>query len=75
MKAKKALDKLKTTPFKELPTITKVLTRGKEETDGSFTYQGIEVKKYKANMEYFSVNYASFVESLEKCLRSYLLMP
>ena len=70
IKTKKALDKLKATPFKELPTIKKILTRGKEEANGSFTYQGIEVKKYKAGMEYFSVNYASFVESVEKCLRS-----
>ena len=34
MKTKKALDKLKSTPFKELPTVKKVLTRGKEELDG-----------------------------------------
>ena len=70
MKTKKALNKLKAAPFKELPTIKKVLTRGKEETDGSFTYQGIEIKNYKRGMEYFSVNYASFVESVENCLRS-----
>ena len=70
MKTKKALDKLKATSFKELPTIEKVLARSEEEANGCFSYQGIKVKKYKPGMEYFSVNYASFVESLEKCLCS-----
>ena len=70
MKTKKALDKLKSTPFKELPTIKKVLTRGKEELDGLFTYQGVEIKKYQAGFEYFDANHNTLIESIENCLRN-----
>ena len=69
MKTKKALDKLKSTPFKELPTVKKVLTRGKE-LDGSFTYQGVDIKKYQAGFEYFDANHNSLIESIENCLQN-----
>jgi len=69
MKTKKALDKLKTTPFKELPTVKKVLSRGTEGTDGSFTYQGVTVKRYDSGLTYLNNNYTSIVEAMESCLR------
>ena len=68
MKTIKALDKLKATPFNELPTVKKVLTRGKEEPDGSITYQGVDIKTYQAGIEYFEANHADLIECVEICL-------
>ena len=70
MKTKKVLDKLKATSFKELPTVKKALTRGKEEPDGSITYQGAEIKRYQAGIEYFEANHTVLIESVEICLRN-----
>jgi len=72
MKTKKALDKLKTTPFKELPTVKKVMSRGTEGPDGSFTYQGVVVKRYESGFTYLTNNYTSLVEAVESCLRKRL---
>ena len=55
MKTKSVLEKLKATPFKELPTISS----GKQEQDGSITYQGYVVKRFVNGMEYFSSNFAT----------------
>ena len=70
MKTKSALEKLKATPFKELPTISKVLARGKQEQDGSFTYQGYVVKRFVNGIEYFSSNFATLVEGVLSCIRN-----
>ena len=72
MKTKKALDKLKTTPLKELPSVKKVLSRGTEGPDGSFTYQGVVVKRYELGFTYLDNNYPSLVEAVEACLRKRL---
>ena len=44
MKTKKALERVKSSPFEDLPTVKKVLARVKEE-DGLVTYQGQDIKK------------------------------
>ena len=46
MKTKKSLEKIKTTPFEDLPSVKKALGRIKHEEDGSVTYQGVELTYY-----------------------------
>lgn len=67
MKTKKAPDKLKATPFKELPAINKVLMK---KTIGSITHQGWEIKNFTRGMDYHSTNYSSLVKSVESCLHN-----
>ena len=66
MKTKKALDKGKSSPFEDLPTVKNVLAQYKEE-DGLVTYQGQEMKKYK---DFLKTHYSQWVEAAESCLQN-----
>ena len=71
MKAKTTIDKLKTKPFNELPSVAKVLDRVKNEEDGHF-YQGIQLKDYNSGLVFLQSHCSEWVVALEECLRKRL---
>ena len=66
-KTKKALDKLTTVQFEELPSVKKMLARVQEEEDGSYLYQGIELKGHDRALIYLKAHYTTWIEAVEKC--------
>ena len=46
------------------------MTQGKEEPDGSITYQGVDIKRYQAGIKYFEANHTSLIKSVEICLQN-----
>ena len=68
-KTKKALDKLITVQFEELPSVKKVLAQVQEEESGSYIYQGIELKGHDGALTYLKTHYTVWIEAVEKCLR------
>ena len=70
LKTSAANEKVKSTPFEELPTVKKILSQIKQEY-GSVTYQGAEVTKYdQAIMVFLKSNHAEYVELFQACLRN-----
>ena len=63
MKTKKALERVKSSPFEDLPTVKKVLARVKEE-DGLVTYQGQDIIKHEEGLK---AHYTQWVDSVESC--------
>ena len=70
MKIKKSLEKIKTTPFEDLPSVKKALGRFKHEEDGSLTYQGMELTYYDRAKTYLELHKDEYVEALETCSKS-----
>ena len=70
MKTKKSLEKIKTTPFEDLPSVKKALGRIKHEEDGSVTYQGVELTYYDRARTYLELHKDEYVEALETCVRN-----
>ena len=68
MKTKKALDKLKTTRLEELPSVSKVLSRIKQDNE-ECTYQGADIKLYDQGLSFVKSNYIEWVEAVASCLR------
>ena len=70
LKTKKAMEKVKVTPFNELPTVKKVCMRMKEDENDTTkcTYQGTEVTKYKEALEIYSYHYSEYVENVQVCI-------
>ena len=56
-----AHDKVKSTPFEDLPTVKKVLSRIKQD-GASFTYQGIELTKHDQAMPFFKSHHIEYVD-------------
>ena len=72
MKTKKSLEKIKTTPFEDLPSVKKALGRIKHEEDGSVTYQGVELTYYDRARTYLELHKDGYyVEALEMCSKLY----
>ena len=70
MKTKKSLEKIKTTPFEDLPSVKKVLGRIKHEDNGSTSYQGVELTHFDRARTHLEVHKDEYVEALETCLRN-----
>ena len=68
-KTKRCLDKLATVQFEELPSVKKVLGQIREEEDGSYIYQGIELKCHDRALAYLKDHYTVWIEAVKKCLR------
>ena len=69
MKTKKSLEKVKSTPFQDLPSVKKLLGRIKHEEDGSVAYQRVEITHYDRARTYLELHKDEYVEALETCLR------
>ena len=69
MKTKKAQERVKSSPFEDLPTVKKVLARVKEE-DGLVTYQGQDIKKHEEGLTFLKAHYTQWVDSVESCLQN-----
>ena len=69
MKTKKNLDKLKATPFEELPTVKKVLSRLTENA-GSMTYQGQDLTRHEEGITYLKSHQAQYFEGVNDCIES-----
>ena len=61
------MDKVRETPFEELPTGKKVLERIQRK-DGTLSYQTAELKFYKNGLEYIKSHHVEWVEAIEACL-------
>ena len=61
------MDKVRETPFEELPTIKKVLGRIQRK-DGTLSYQTAELKFYEDGLEYIKSHHVEWVEAIEVCL-------
>ena len=69
MKTKKALEKLEGTKFEELPTVSKVISRIKQQEDGVVTYQGVNITYYQQGMAFVKSNRVlEWVRAVESCL-------
>ena len=68
LKTKNSLDKLKTIPFEELPTVKLVMGRIKHE-DGAISYQGIDLKKHDQSITYLKMHMQEWIENLDTCLK------
>ena len=67
LRTKRSMDKVRETPFEELPTVKKVLERIQQE-DGTVSYQTAELKLYEAGLEYIKSHHVEWVEAIEACL-------
>ena len=73
MKTKKSLEKLKATPFRQLPIVKKVINRIKEEEIEDSTchsYQGFEIANVSSSMEYFERHFSSWIDGVTSNLWS-----
>ena len=64
LRTKRSMDKVRESPFEELPTVKKVLERIQQE-DGTVSYQTAELKLYEAGLEYFKSHHVEWVEAIE----------
>jgi hypothetical protein len=71
VKTKTALEKLKVTPFLELPTVDRLMGRLKIDGD-SVTYQQADLKRYKDGLSFVQNHYKEWTEAVESCLLSRL---
>ena len=69
IKTKKSLEKIRSTPFQDLPSVKKLPGRIKHEEDRSVTYQGIEITYYDSGRTYLESHKDEYVGALETCLR------
>jgi len=73
MKTKKNLEKLKATPYRELPAVKKIFNRIREdEREDSTTcnsYQGFEIVNVSSSIEYFERHFASWIDAVTFNLR------
>ena len=69
IKAVKMIGTLKTTRFKDLPTIKKVISRLTVEDEGNVSYQSVDVMKHDLAIAFLNSNSASYMESVLSCLR------
>ena len=67
LRTKRSMDKVRETPFEELPTVKKVLERIQQE-DGTVSYQTAELKLYEAGLEYIKSHHVEWVEAIKACL-------
>ena len=63
LKTSKAVEKLKTTNFNELPTVKKVLSRIQHTDHDGTTYQGTQVVKFEAGIVHLKHHKNDFMES------------
>ena len=69
MKTKKNLDKLKSTPFEELPSVKKVLSRVKEDA-GSITYQGQDLTRHEEGITFLKTHQIEYFEAVDACIQN-----
>ena len=68
LKTSKAIERLKTTSFDELPTVKKVLSRI-QDTDDGMVYQGAVIVRYPEAITYLRSQKTKFMESVLECLK------
>ena len=69
MKTKKILEKLKSTPFEELPSVKKVLSRVKEDA-GSITYQGQDLTRHEEGITFLKTHQIEYFEAVDACIQN-----
>ena len=69
MKTKKNLDMLKSTPFEELPSVKKVLSRIKEDA-GSITYQGQDLTRHEEGITFLNTHQIEYFEAVDTCIQN-----
>ena len=71
LKASQSADQLKDTPFRDLPTVKKVLSRiSHNDDEGSVTYQGVELTNYEGAITFLDNNYQQYLTLVQDCLRN-----
>ena len=68
-KTSAANEKVKGTPFEELPTVKKILSKIKQK-NGSVTHQGVEVTKYDQAIVFLKFHHPEYVKLVQACLRN-----
>ena len=68
LKTKKSIEKIRDTPFDDLPTVKTIRARIKVDTSGT-SYQGAEITHFDQALQYYRSNYSNFVECVLECLR------
>ena len=69
LKTKRSLDKLKTTPFEEPPTVKMVIGRIKHDND-SISYQGVDLKKHNQSISYLKAHMKEWIEAMDNCFKN-----
>ena len=69
MKTKKNLDKLKSIPFEELPSVKKVFSRIKEDA-GSITYQGQDLTRNEEGITFLKTHQIEYFEAVDACIQN-----
>ena len=74
LRTKRAIEKLKSTPFDDLPTVKKVMSRVQQpslsdESDSETTYQGAKLTHYEASVAYISRHKNEYMEAVVGCLK------
>ena len=69
MKAKKALDEMKSKSFEDFVTVKKVLAHIQSK-DGSstVTYQAVDLCSHSQSLSFMKSNYLNWVEAVDTCL-------
>lgn len=68
LKTCKAIEKLKTSTFEDLPTVKKIIARV-QNTGDEVTYQGAALSKYTEGVAYLKSHKNGYVDSVVSCLK------
>ena len=74
LKSTKAIEKLKTLPMEDFPSVKKIMLRVKdnEEESDRKTYQGIDLTNFDSGLTFLKDHSPEFIESVLSCMRSRL---
>lgn len=70
VKTKKSIEKIKDTPFDDLPNVKMLCNRVKMDASGGKSYQGTEISNYDSALQYYKSNYSDLVHRVLECLRN-----
>ena len=68
LKTCKAIEKIKTSTFEDLPTVKKIIARV-QNTGDEVTYQGAALSKYTESVAYLKSHKNGYVDSVVSCLK------
>ncbi len=73
LKTAKNLEKVKSTPVDNLPTVKVVLSRITHENDTTLTtYQGADLKNFTEAVSFFKANHSQYCALVQACLKDHL---
>ena len=69
IKTKKSVEKIKKTPFDDLPNVKMLCNRVKVDASGT-SYQGAEITNYDSALQYYKSKYSDLTDRVLECLRN-----